>query len=261
MINPASNGHSHRLYKRQSKVLLLCSTCLLLLSSCASSGGGGLGTLASVAGTVLGQSGGALTSDEISLGLKEALSKGSEIVVKQVGQPGGYEKDTDIHIPLPDQLLRARKIAGAVGLDDFFADLETRMNRAAEVAAPKARSIFLGAIQEMTLSDANGILRGPDDAATRFFERTTSTELRSAMRPLIDQSLAQVGAVNSLNQMLTAYRKIPLAPEIDADLTGHVLNGGLEGMFFYIAKEEKAIRDNPLKRSSELLRRVFGSGI
>ena len=128
MINPANNARSCRLLKRRSTRLFIWSACLLLLSSCASSSGGGLGTLAGVAGTILNQSGGALTADEISLGLKEALSKGSEIVVKQVGQPGGYEKDTDIHIPLPDQLQKARKIAGAVGLDDFFADLETRMN-------------------------------------------------------------------------------------------------------------------------------------
>jgi len=262
MTNPASDDHSRGsvgLRLQKALGLLICSACLLLASSCGSTSGG-LGSLAEVAGAVLVGSDTSLTSDEIALGLKEALSKGSQIVVDQVGQPGGYEEDSDIHIPLPDQLIRARKIAGAVGLDDFFADLETRMNRAAEVAAPKARSIFLGAIQEMTLSDANGILRGPDDAATRFFERTTSAQLRTAMRPLIDQSLAQVGAINSLNQMLTAYRKIPLAPRLDADLTTHVLNGGLEGMFFYIAQEEKAIRDNPLKRSSELLRRVFGSG-
>lgn len=259
MTNLSKVGYSRRSHYKRSTGLLVCSACFLLASSC-STGGGGLGSLASTASAVLGQSGAALTTDEISLGLKEALSKGSEIVVDQVGQPGGYEKDTDIHVPLPNQLQRARKVAGAVGLDGFFVDLESRMNRAAEVAAPKARSIFLGAIQDMTLSDANGILRGPDDAATRFFERTTSPQLRSAMRPLIDQSLAQVGAVNSFNQMLTAYRKIPLAPKVDADLTTHVLNEGLEGMFFYLAKEEKAIRNNPLKRSSELLRRVFGSG-
>lgn len=259
MTNSVIEGHSGRSQFGRSSRLLFCSVWFLLASSCGTTGGG-LGALADVAGTVLGQSGTSLTQGEISLGLKEALSKGSEIVVRQVGQPGGYGEDSDIRIPLPNQLVRAREIAGAVGLDEFFDDLETRMNRAAEVAAPKARSIFLGAIQEMTLSDASGILRGPDDAATRFFERTTSPQLRSAMRPLIDQSLAQVGAVNSLNQMLTAYRKIPLAPNIDADLTSHVLDGGLEGMFFYIAKEEKAIRDNPLKRSSELLRRVFGSG-
>lgn len=228
------------------------------LAGCGTSGKD-LGQIATAAGAVLAQSGSALGGDEIARGLREALSKGSEIVVSQVGQSGGYLNDPAIKVPLPNALVKARSIGKRVGMDNFFVDLESRINRAAEVAAPKARSIFLSAIQQMTITDAKQILDGPDDAATRFFERTTSGRLKNAMRPIIDDSLAQVGAVTTFNNLLTAYRQIPLAPAVDADLTEHVLEEGMEGLFYYIAEEEQAIRRNPVKRTSELLRRVFGS--
>lgn len=79
------------------------------------------------------------------------------------------------------------------------------------------------------------------------------------MRPIVESALAQVGAVNTFNQLLGRYQQIPLAPKINADLTGHVVEKGTEGIFFYLAQEEKAIRENPLKRTSDILQRVFGS--
>lgn len=218
-----------------------------------------LQTVAQTAGVLLGGSGGQLSADEISRGLKQALSKSSEIVVNQVGQQNGYAGDPQIRVPLPSDLIKAKSYAAQIGLDGVFNDLELKLNRAAERAAPQARSIFLSSIRQMTLQDANGILRGPDDAATRFFQSKTSNQLRTAMRPIIDDSLNQVGAVRAFNELLTSYRRIPLAPEINANITEHVLNRGLAGIFYYVAQEEKAIRDNPLKRTTELLQRVFGA--
>ncbi len=244
--------------KYNSRMLPAICLCVLILSGCGTSGKD-LGQIATAAGAVLGQPGSTLGSNEIARGLREALSKSSGIVVNQVGRSGGYLNDAAIKVPLPTALVKARDIGKRVGMDNFFVDLESRINRAAEVAAPKARGIFLSAIQQMTITDAKTILNGPDDAATRFFERSTSGQLKSAMRPIIDDSLAQVGAVTTFNNLLTAYRRIPLAPEVDADLTEHVLEEGMEGLFFYIAKEEQAIRRNPLKRTSELLQRVFGA--
>ena len=150
-------------------------------------------------------------------------------------------------------------MASRVGLAGSFDTLEGRLNSAAEQAAPQARSLLLNAISQMTLDDARGILQGPDDAATQFFERTMGDRLSNAMRPIIDNSLAQVGAVRSFNQLLASYRKIPFAPPVEADLTDHVLQLGMQGIWHYIAVEEKAIRDNPVKRTTDLLRRVFGS--
>lgn len=235
----------------------MCCACFLVsaLSSCATSNK----DLEAIAGVLLESEGSELTINEISRGLKEALQKSSQVVVAQVGKQNGYAGDSNIKIPLPRDLAKAKDYANRVGMGGFFDDLELKLNRAAERAAPRARSLFSNAIQQMTLDDAKGILNGPDNAATRYFEGKTSAQLRRAMRPIVDDSLSQVGAVNTFNELLTAYRQIPLAPPVEADLTSHVLDEGLEGLFFYIAKEEKAIRENPLKRTSQLLQRVFGS--
>lgn len=133
------------------------------------------------------------------------------------------------------------------------------MNRAAESATPKAKRLFLGAIKDMTVDDASGILKGPDNAATKYFQDKTGVSLKRAMRPLVDNALAEVGAVTAFNNLLREYNSIPLAPKVEADLTGHVVDEGSDGIFYYLAREEKAIRTDPLKRTSEMLQRVFGS--
>jgi len=231
---------------------------VMLVSSCATSDKD-LQDVGRTAGVLLGGNAAELTANEISNGLKEALLRSSQLVVSQVGKTDGFAADPSIRVPLPRGLARARNYAKRVNLESHFDDLELKLNRAAERAAPKAQSLFYRAIKQMTLDDAKGILRGPDDAATRYFERTTSDRLRQAMSPLIDESLAEVGAVNTFNDLLAAYRRIPLAPAVEADLTEHVLDEGMEGLFYYIAKEEKAIRENPVKRTTSLLQRVFGS--
>ena len=218
-----------------------------------------LGGLEDIAGQTLGQSGGALTIADISSGLKQALTVGSGEVVSQLGQQNGYNADPLIRIPLPTALVSARKVAARVGLDSSFDSLENRLNEAAEKAVPKTRQLFVNTIQQMTLQDARGILQGPDDAATSFFRRTMGGQLSDAMRPIIDDSLNQVGAVRGFRQLLASYRQIPFAPPIEADLTAHVLEKGLDGVWHYMAEEEAAIRKNPVKRTTDLLRRVFGS--
>lgn len=228
------------------------------LSACGGSGPT-LDDLNRAASSVLNSDSGTLSSNEIALGLKEALTQGSNLVVAQLGQTGGFESDPRVHIPLPKNLLKARDIASKVGLQGSFDDLELRLNRAAERATPQAKELFLGAIRDMSIDDAKSILQGPDNAATQYFRNKTGVSLESAMRPLVDDALSQVGAVRSFNSMMEKYKAIPLAPEVSADLTGHVVDKGIDGIFLYLAEEEKAIRDNPLKRTSQLLQRVFGS--
>ncbi len=228
------------------------------LSACGGTGPT-LDDLNRAASSVLNTDSGSLSSNEITLGLKEALTQGSNLVVAQLGQTGGFESDPRVHIPLPKNLLKARDIASKVGLQGSFDDLELRLNRAAERATPQAKKLFLGAISDMSIDDAKSILQGPDNAATQYFRSKTGVSLESAMRPLVDDALSQVGAVRSFNSMMEKYKAIPLAPEVSADLTGHVVDKGIDGIFLYLAEEEKAIRENPLKRTSQLLQRVFGS--
>lgn len=238
----------------KNNLLLMVFVPALFLSGCASDD-----ALKELEKGLLGGSSGSVSVDEITRGLKEALTKGSNSVVGQLGARDGFNADPAIRVPLPKSLAKARDYAAKVGLDGSFNELEVRLNRAAEAATPKAKSLFIGAIRSMSVQDAKGILKGPDDAATRYFEGKTRNRLAGSMRPLVDQSLAEVGAVNYFNRLMKQYNSIPLAPKVDADLTSHVVGKGMDGIFTYLAKEEADIRKNPLKRTTALLKRVFAA--
>lgn len=200
-----------------------------------------------------------LSLAEIDAGLREALRIGSERVIRQVGVEDGYFNDGNIHIPLPRSVDKAARFARQVGLDKTFKDLEKRMNRAAEQAAPQAKKLFWNAIRDMTLSDVRQILDGPDDAATRYFEQKMTPQLTRTMRPIVDQSLNQVGAVQVYNDLARKFQAIPFAPALDLDLSGYVIEKGIAGIFYYLAREEAAIRNDPVKQTTAILRRVFGT--
>ena len=200
-----------------------------------------------------------LTVDEIGKGLKEALRVGSANVVEQLGAKDGFNRDQAIHIPLPEQLQTVKIWLSKVGLDSAMDDLELKLNRAAESATPKAKALFLQAISEMSIEDVQKIYQGPDDAATRYFQKKMNEPLSAAMRPVIKQSLSEVGAVKTYNQVMGQYKNIPFVPDVQANLTEHVLAKGLEGVFYYLAIEEAAIRKNPVKRTTEILKQVFGN--
>jgi hypothetical protein len=200
-----------------------------------------------------------LSQDEIGGGLKEALRVGTETVVAQLGEAGGFNSDPAIHIPLPGSLDNVQSALERVGLSSLLDDLERRLNRAAEVATPKARELFLQAITDMTLDDVMNIYQGPDDSATRYFQAQMSEPLAAEMRPVIDESLADVGAAQSYDSAMDRYNSLPFVPQVDADLTGYVVDRGMEGIFHYLAQEESAIRSDPVKRTTELLQQVFGN--
>lgn len=198
-----------------------------------------------------------LSDADIGAGLREALKVGAQRVVGQVGTVDGYNGDPRIHLPLPKSLATVQSTLSRVGLSGMMGDLELKLNRAAEAAAPEARAVFWNAVDQMTLNDVREIHNGPDDAATRFFERTMTPDLKTRMRPIVDQSLAEVGAVRSYGAAISRYKNIPFVPDVKADLSNHVLELGLQGIFLYLAEEEKAIRENPAKRTTDLLQRVF----
>jgi len=201
----------------------------------------------------------ALSTDEIGAGLKEALRVGSERVVAQLGKTDGFNADPQIHIPLPENLKKVQAALDKVGMSSMVDDLELRLNRAAEAATPKAKKLFGDAIQEMTMDDVKTIYQGPDDAATSYFKEKMSKPLAEEMKPIVKESLAEVGAIQSYEKMMGQYKSLPFVPDVKADLTDHVLDKGMDGIFYYMAKEEAAIRKNPVKRTTELLRKVFGA--
>jgi len=202
---------------------------------------------------------GGLSTGEITQGLKEALRVGSGRVVSQVGKTDGYNGDPAIRLPLPGSLKSVQSALRSAGMSGMLDDLELKLNRAAEVAAPKAKSIFIDAIAAMSVDDAKKIYNGPDDAATRYFQGKMTKPLAAEMAPVVNESLSEVGAIKSYDSVMGQYKQIPFVPDAKADLTDYVVEKGMDGIFHYLAKEEAAIRQNPVKRSTEVLKKVFGS--
>ena len=200
-----------------------------------------------------------LTTAEVAAGLKEALRVGSTRVVEKVGSVDGFNADPQIHIPLPENLRKVRSALATVGMGGMMDDLELQLNRAAEQAAGKARPLFLDAISTLTIEDAMEIYQGPDDAATRYFENRMSKPLAEEMRPVVAESLQDVGAIQTYEAALGKYKTLPFVPDVQADLTGYVVEQGMDGIFHYLAEEEAAIRADPVKRTTALLQKVFGS--
>jgi hypothetical protein len=235
---------------------------ILTLPAGVAHGGGwleqGKDLLGDLAGEESGEAG--LSADEIASGLKEALRVGTERVVTQLGQVGGFSADPAVHIPLPESLQTVKSTLGELGMDGLLADLEAKLNRAAEIATPKAKALFMDAISQMTLDDARAIYQGADDAATQYFRDKMSAPLAAEMRPVVDNCLAQVGAIETYDKLMARYRDLPLVPDIKADLTEYVVAEGSDGIFHYLAQEEAAIRQNPAARTTELLKKVFGPG-
>ncbi len=216
--------------------------------------------------SVEGQSGGGggnaslgagLSDGEITTGIKDALRVGTQKAVAAVGHAGGFLNDTNVHIPLPGPLAKIKMGLSAIGAGGLAEDLEQRINRAAETAAPLAAGIFGDAVGAMSLQDARGILTGPSDSATQYFKRTTTPQLTQAIKPIVDQSLSNAGAVKSLNTLTTTAKALPLPPSLDLDLGNYVTGKTLDGIFFYLAQQEANIRANPAARTTDALRAVF----
>jgi len=202
---------------------------------------------------------GALTNDEIIAGLKEALEIGTEKAVALVSKPDGYYKNPDIKIPLPESVQKVEKLLRATGYGEKVDDFELSMNRAAEHAAPEAKSIFGDAIKQMTFDDAKKILNGPDNAATLYFEDKTSSRLREIFKPIVKDAMGQVGVTRSYQDLNAKVESMPFGKSISFDLDQYVTDGSLKGLFKMLAEEEKKIRTQPAARVTDLLRKVFAS--
>jgi len=198
-------------------------------------------------------------TSQVAAGLKEALRVGSNTVVSQLGKTDGFNADPAIHIPLPKSFTTVQSALKPLGMSYLLDDLELKLNRAAEQATPKAKALFLSAIEGMTLDDVMGIYNGPQDAATRYFQKKMSPQLAAEMKPIAEQTLNQAGAVQAYDTVMGQYKTIPFVPDVKADLAGYVVEQGMNGIFHYLAQEEAAIRQNPVKRTTELLQTVFGA--
>ena len=202
---------------------------------------------------------GDLSNDEIIQGLKEALQVGTENAVKLVSKPDGYYQNPDIKIPLPESVQKVEKVLRATGYGEKVDSFELSMNRAAERAAPEAKSIFGDAITQMTFDDAKKILNGQDNEATLYFEDKTSARLQEVFKPIVKDAMGEVGVTQSFQDLNARAESMPFGKSLSFDLDQYVSDGALKGLFKMLAEEEKRIRTEPAARVTDLLKKVFAS--
>lgn len=242
------------------KKLFVIALAAASLTACETVPGEGLGSvLGEIVNGASANVPGGLSSLEIDAGLRQALEIGATNVASQLGAEDGFFGDDAIRIPLPGRLGELQDNLQKVGLSAPLDDLQLRMNRAAEAAMPDARKLMVSAVKSITLDDAVGILQGGDTAATDFLRGRTETSLRSALAPHVDTALTNSGAFQSLDGVTSRYGLTSVASNLKGDMTDHAVNLGLSGMFLYVASEEKKIRENPVARTTDLLRKVFGA--
>ncbi len=200
-----------------------------------------------------------LSNERIISGLKEALKVSTGKAVASTGKPDGFLKNEAIKILLPEKMRKAQKGIRLIGMGPQLDQLEVGMNRAAEQATPLAKQIFLNALYKMTFDDARGILTGGDNAATAYFQRQSSAELRAAFLPIVHRTMEQVGVVKQYNQLTQNPLAASLLKGQGFNMDDYVLGKTLDGLFYMLAQEEKSIRNDPAARTTALLREVFGA--
>lgn len=202
----------------------------------------------------------AVTDAEIGGGLKEALAQGVETAVNALGQTDGFLGNELVKIAVPEKVQSIAKLARKFGAGGYVDNFETSMNRAAEKAVPEAASIFGDTIRDMSMEDVRGILAGGDTAASDYLRKTAGERLVQSFRPIVEQTTGQAGVTSAYKNMVSRAGPLAAMAGGDAtDLDGYVTNKTVDGLFTMIAAEEKRIRENPLARGSDLLKKVFGS--
>lgn len=201
---------------------------------------------------------GGLTQDDIGKGLREALNKGVDNQVTKLTAVDGFYRNELVKILLPKELQGVEKTLRKVGLGSLADEGLKAINRTAEDAVKTATPIFVKAIKEITFEDAKKILLGKERAATNYLEEKTKEALYKEFNPVIKNSFGKVGADKVWSNLIGKYNSIPLVKKVNPDLTDYVTTEALKGVFTMIAVEEKGIRTDVSKRTTDLLRKVFG---
>lgn len=200
-----------------------------------------------------------LTTADVAQGLKEALINGISKGSDRASQTDGYFKNEAIKILFPPDVKKVETRLRQMGMGSEVDKFVMTLNRGAEEAAKEAKPIFIAAIRSMTIEDAWGILKGDQDAATQYLKRTTSAQLKGKFRPVIQASLDKVSATKYYGDLVNTYNKIPLVEKVNPDLNDYATEKAIDGLFVMVANEEREIRSNPVARTTDLLKRVFGA--
>ncbi|MGX5817889.1 DUF4197 domain-containing protein [Chitinophaga lutea] len=203
---------------------------------------------------------GSVTEGEAGAGIKEALEKGVKNGISLLSKKDGFFGNNLYKVLLPPDALKAERTLRSIGLGGEVDKAILQINRAAEQAVGYATPIFVGAIKQMTITDALKLVTGGQRSATDFFEGKTTESLKSAFGPVVDSALNKTAATKYYSTLVTKYNNLPTTfNKINPDLKGYVTERAVKALFDQIAKEELAIRQNPGARTTDLLKKVFGS--
>ncbi|MVT09361.1 DUF4197 domain-containing protein [Chitinophaga tropicalis] len=208
----------------------------------------------------LPQSGQTTNAMQIAAGLKEALTIGTQNSTGRLSAVNGFFANAALKILMPPEAQKVESTLRNLGLGSVVDKAVLSMNRGAEEAASAATPIFVNAIKQMTITDAIGILRGGDFAATNYFKQKTTAALTEAFRPVITNSLQKVNATKYWSDVFSTYNKFSSTP-VNTDLAGYVTEKAIAGIFHEVSLEEQKIRQDPAARVTDLLKAVFGSAL
>jgi hypothetical protein len=201
---------------------------------------------------------GSLSTEQIVEGLKEALTVGTQNGTNRLSAVDGFFKDAAVKILMPPEAQKVVSTLQSVGMGSVVDKAVLSMNRAAEDAAKSATPIFVNAIKQMTITDALGILKGGNQAATDYFKSKTTSALTAAFKPVVGKALQQADATKYWNDVFTVYNQFS-TKKVNTDLTAYVTDKAIVGIFYQVGQEEIKIRQDPAARVTDILKKVFGS--
>lgn len=200
-----------------------------------------------------------LTNADTVGGLKEALAKGAQQAIAKLGRTDGFLKNAEVAIPMPESMKKVDKLMRKIGQEKMADEFVATLNHAAEQAVPEAAALFADSISQMTVQDAQAILKGPDNAATEYFRKTSGVKLAERFKPIVQTATDKAGVTHSYKELLDKAGPLAKMMGKETDLDAYVTDKAVDGLFKMIAAEEKLIRQDPLARSTDLLKKVFGS--
>lgn len=205
------------------------------------------------------KAGSGISESEAGQGIKEALSQGVTNAVLNLNKTDGFFGNQLYKMLLPPDALKVEKTLRNIGLGNQVDKAILAINRGAEDAVGYAKPIFVDAIKQMTLTDALNIVRGAKDAATNYFKQKTQAKLLEAFTPSVKSSLEKVNATKYYGDIINTYNNLPTTfKKANPDLTSYVVSKAVDALFDQVAKEEANIRANPVARTSDILKKVFG---
>ncbi len=205
------------------------------------------------------------SQDQVTEALKQALGKGAQTAVANLGKTNGFLSNPKVRIPMPEKLQSVEKTLRAMKQDKYADDFVATMNHAAEAAVPEALPIFTDALKSMTVEDAKKLVAGGNDSGTQFFKNKGEKQIQEKMAPIVKQATAKTGVTAAYKKLLdqagggnSFLGKLNINTA-SLDVDSYVTQKASDGLFTMIAEEEKRIRENPAARTTELLQKVFGA--